>query len=251
MKYIFVANFLLLQFASASAIASENPPALGTEAEQAIQTISIRDTKDPEFKSYRRMLSGLDAFEQHRQLAPSSLPRFILRPQQPDSEVSDVRLRIAGNETSIDVPVAADGTFSLPRHQLLASDENAELILNRKKGLFRWRPDIRTPGVQSNARRLGDLRLKCEIRWAVEKDDLTFFKRALFQTFGGPCQSSNIFVLYPAPKKLAGVNLVSGERRESLDAGRLMENGGFFSPPLHDHSWPDDTIVEFDFAAAL
>ena len=74
---IVASSLLLLQIASAAAIASENSPVQTMDAEQEIQTISIRDTKDPEFKSYRRMLSGLDAFEQHHRMAPASLPQSI------------------------------------------------------------------------------------------------------------------------------------------------------------------------------
>ncbi|MES2072170.1 MAG: hypothetical protein V4488_17575 [Pseudomonadota bacterium] len=215
----------------------------------------VNGTKDPEFKPYRQMLAGLDAFEQHQQLAPAALPRFVLRPQQADagvnavSGVSGVTLRIAGDTTSIDVPLAADGTFSLPRNQSLAAEANADLLLNRKKGLYRWRPDIRSPDVPAGARRLGDLRLECEMRWAVEQEDLSFVKRTLFRTMGGPCRSANIFVLYPAPEKLAGVSLASGQRRESLAAERLAGSALFYAPPLHDRSWPDDTLVEFEFAA--
>lgn len=249
--YIFFANCLMVHLVGAATTAPDTAIAQGTETEQSIQAISIHDAKDPEFKSYRRMLSGLDAFERHHQLAPAASSRFILRPQQPNVEINGVRLRVAGDDTSIDISVAVDGTFSLPRNQLLASDETAELILNRKKGLFRWRPDIRTPGVKPNARRMGDLRLECEIRWAVEMDDLPFFQRTLFQSLGGPCHSKNVFVQYQAPKKLNGVTLESGARRESINADRLGKNGGFFSPPLHDQSWPDDTIIAFQFEDAL
>lgn len=251
MKYIIAANFLLLQFVCAAAIAADNPSVPNAVAAQGGETVTVSGTKDPEFKSYRQMLAGLDAFEQHHQLAPASSPRFVLRPQQADAGVYGVTLRIAGNETSINVPLAADGTFSLPRNQALASEDNVELLLNRKKGLYRWRPDVRSPDVPDNARRLGDLRLECEMRWAVEKNDLNFVTRTLFRTMGGPCQSVNVFVLYPAPEKLIGAILVSGKRRESLSADRLVRNGIFFAPPLHDRSWPDDTIVEFNFAVPL
>lgn len=250
MKHIIAANFLLLQLVSAAAIANENPSVPHAEAAPE-PTVTVGGTKDPEFKPYRQMLAGLDAFDQHHQLAPASSPRFVLRPQQADAGVNGVTLRIAGDSTSVDVPLAADGTFSLPRNQALAAEGNADMLLNRKKGLYRWRPDIRSPDVPANARRLGDLRLECEMRWAVEQEDLSFVRRTLFRTLGGPCRSANIFVLYPAPEKLAGVSLVSGQRRESLAAERLAGSELFYAPPLHDRSWPDDTVVEFEFAARL
>ncbi len=254
MKPVIAANFLLLQIVCAAAIANENPPVPNAAAAQESGTVTVGGTKDPEFKPYRQMLAGLDAFEQHHQLAPASLPRFVLRPQQADAGVdgvTGVTLRIVGDTTSIDVPLAPDGTFSLPRNPSLAAEGNADLLLNRKKGLYRWRPDIRSSDVPAGVRRLGDLRLECEMRWAVEQEDLSFVRRTLFRTLGGPCRSANVFVLYPAPEKLAGVSLVSGQRRESLAAERLTGGGIFFAPPLHDRSWPDDTLVEFNFAVPL
>lgn len=238
-------NLLWLQLISETVTAGELPIAIEDDSSQ-IQTISIVSSKDPDWKPYRTMLLGLDAFDRHHDLAPGTALRFVLRPQQVDLTVAGVTLRIAGNQTSIDVPIATNGTFSLPRNQP-ASDENADLVLNKKKGLFRWRPDIRSTGVPVNARRLGDLRLECEVRWAVEKGDLSFVQRTLFHTLGGPCKTSSVNVLYLAPGQLSSATLISGERRESLPINRLNEGGHFFSPPIYDKSWPDDTLVEFEF----
>jgi hypothetical protein len=40
---------------------------------------------------------------------------------------------------------------------------------------------------------------------------------------------------------------VSGSRRERLPAERLdAKDRARYAPPLHDQSWPDDTLVEFE-----
>lgn len=47
---------------------------------------------------------------------------------------------------SLPLAVAEDGTFVVPRSEA-AGKEDAELLLKRKPGTFRWRPDVRPPGV--------------------------------------------------------------------------------------------------------
>ena len=44
---------------------------------------------------------------------------------------------------------------------------------------------------------------------------------------------------------------VDNNQTEPFEFDRLGKNGGFFSPPLHDQSWPDDTIIAFQFEDAL
>lgn len=222
------------------------PPASAAEDEtgDAGQAVQVSGTKDPELRPYKTMLKGLDAFEAHHSMAPTAPLRFKLIAQKADLNLNDVSLRIAGEETSIALKLAEDGTFVLPRDpQALA--ENADLLLNKKKGLFRWRPDVHSAGVPPNMRRLGDLRLECEVRWAVEAEDLPLMTRTLFRAAGGPCSSKNINVVFAAAKKGTSASLVAGERRIPLE---LAPDGLRYIAPLHDKSWNDDALVVLEFA---
>lgn len=232
---LLICSALLMPYVSA--IAQQDDPA---------PSVAVTGTKDPDWKPYRNMVDGMDAFEKYHALAPAAALKFVLRPQQAKLPMADLKLRIAGDSAGIDVPIAPDATFSLPRDEL-AFKENADLRLNVKKGLYRWRPDIHTPGVQAGARRLGDLRLECEVRWAVDQFDSSFLTRTYLTTLGGACHSSRGRVFYTAPQPFTGVTLIDGARREKLPTERLdPKDPARYAPPIHDDSWSNDTLVQFE-----
>lgn len=216
---------------------------------EAVQQVAVASSKDPDWKPYRKMLAGLDAFERHHALAPRAELKFILRPQQAKLSVADLKLRIVGDSTNIDLPIAADATFVVPRDESAAKDD-ADLRLSSKKGLFRWRPDIHTAGLPAGTRRLGDLRLECEVRWAIDKFDASLIQLAYLVPLGGVCHTSRSRVFYTSASPIVGATLVAGSRREKLPAERLdAKDRSRYAPPLHDQSWPDDTLVELEFMA--
>ncbi|HEX8613222.1 MAG TPA: hypothetical protein VF800_18180 [Telluria sp.] len=237
-----------MMLTAGSATAQQAGTAKEDEAAKDIDTVQVNALRDPDFKTYRAFVAGLDAFDEKHKLAPAAALRFLLRPETPGTSIEGVTIRIAGNETSIDVPLAADGTFVMPRNQG-ALDEDADIIVNRKKGSLRWRPEVRTPDVPANARRLGDLRLECEVRWAVERKELPFTKRVLFSTLGGPCRSKLVHLRQFSPRAISGYRMVAGERSDTAPAEAITAGGTLYVVPLHDASWPDDALVQFEFAA--
>ena len=227
------------------ALAQEQTAAPGDTASQDIQqVVDVQSTRDPDLRPYRTMLKGLDAYADHQRLAPGAPLRFMLVPATPQARLDGVTLHLSADNLSIPVPLAADGGFTLTRDKT-AYDANADLVSNKKRDTLRWRADIHTPGLPANVRRLGDLRLECEIRWAVEQDQLSFVRRNLFRMAGGPCHSSLIHVLYPVPRSVAGVQARSGER--TLDI-RVTDDRQRYVPPLHDQSWDDDTLLTITYA---
>ncbi|MBC3919599.1 hypothetical protein H8L32_19080 [Undibacterium sp. CY18W] len=213
--------------------------------EDAPVRVEISSTRDPELKSYRQMYKGLEAFDQQRQLAPAAALKFVLLPVDAKTSLSDLTMRIASEESSVPIAVGPDGSFVLPKIPS-ALTENADLLLNRRKGLFRWRPDIRSEGVPADKRRLGDLRLECGIWWAVEYDDTPYDTRTLFRLLGGACHSSFVTISFWSPRKLSAAYLVSKDRRAKI---QISKNGLQFIPPLYDKGWADDALIEFEFAA--
>ncbi|SDF63251.1 MULTISPECIES: hypothetical protein [unclassified Duganella] len=238
MRYPGFGFVALLMLSHASALAQQDEP---------VQSVAVAGTKDPDWKPYRNMVDGLDAFDKYHNLAPGAALRFVLQPQKSNLSLADLKLRIAGDNSNIDVPIAADATFSLPRDAAAFKDD-ADLQLNIRKGLYRWRPDIHTPGIPPDQRRLGDLRLECEVRWAVDKFDTSFLARTYLSTLGGACHSSRSRVFSTASKPVRSVTLIDGERREQLKPERLdAKDPVRYAPPIHDESWSDDTIVKFEF----
>ncbi len=241
MKHELLCLSLLLACASASA---QEAPEADAETPQVVE---VGGVKNPELKSYKVMLKGVDAFEEHRKYAPAAPMKFRLVSTTPGAPVDGVTLRIAGDNTSENIPIAADGTFVLPRIQA-AIDDKADLVTNKKKSAVRWRGDIHTPGVPANARRLGDLRMECEIGWAVNREDIPFLIRNGLSLAGGACHIKSVQLRYQAPMNATGVTLVSGDRRLPLPFIPKYKN--VFSPPVADTSWDDDALIEYDIPAA-
>jgi hypothetical protein len=240
MKRISLIAALLAMAAPAFAQDSTAP-----EAPVAAEKVEVSSLKDPELLPYRRMVRGLDAWEEKRALAPKAELRFELWTKDgKPADTQGLQLRIAGDTVDIALPLDQDGSFVLPRSRE-AFDDEADLVSNRKKEQIRWRPRIRTPGVPANARRLGDLRLECEVGVAVRKEEIPLLYRAGAAAAGGLCRLPVVSYPYRAPQRLASATVVSGERKAGLE---LHMNGLAYMAPLRDKRWDDDALVVYEFA---
>lgn len=214
-----------------------------------VQTVQIDGVKNPQMKSYRAVVAGLDMFEKEHSLAPAAPGvrfRMLSRGKQalPDTGVT---LRIASDDESFAVPVDADGLFVVPRKQS-AYDAKAELIFNLKKDAFKVTPDIRTPGLPDNVRRLGDLRLECKVSLAIAKEEIPFWLVATINTvlLGTDwCMNTKgkMNFSFSTPAQLAGASLSAGERSIKLNTKKDS-----FTVPINDRSWPDDALVQLQYA---
>jgi hypothetical protein len=216
--------------------------AISASAQPVVEVSTVRD---PELKAYATMARGLDAFDAARSRAPKAALRFLLRPATREDRLEGLELKIVGDAVSLPVRLDADGGFTLPRNAQALRD-GADLVLNKKRNSFRWRPDVRSPGVPANARRLGDLRAQCAVHWAIEQEDLPPPARAALSADGGPCRSMTMHMGFDAPAPLQAAWLQDGERREQIPVNRHYRR--VFNPPLADRSWSDDTLVRFTFA---
>lgn len=216
-------------------------------AQVTAETVKVSSIRDPALQPYRRMVRGLDAWEEKRALAPNASLRFELLTLDGKMVAADgVQLRLAGNKVDIPLPLDADATFVLPRSQE-AYDDEADLISNRKKDHIRWRPRVRTPGVPENARRLGDLRLECEIQQAVRKEEIPLMYRIGAAAAGGICNVPMVGYVFRSPRRLASATVVSGERKAGLP---LHANGDGYYVPMRDKSWDNEALVVYEFAEA-
>jgi hypothetical protein len=203
--------------------------------------VEVANLRNPVLKSYKTMLAGADVYERMKARAPNTTLRFRLL--APDgAPAKPFTLRIANDETSVGVPVEANGTFALPRLPELSGD--AELIVNAKKGSVRWTPDIRPAGEPDTVRRLGDLRLECEVWWIIEQEDMGFFRRKLMQAVGSPCASKMSTLFYEPGRKVSGATLEHGGQRTPL---KIVRNGYAFILPLQDKSLADaaEFVIEY------
>lgn len=199
--------------------------------------------RNADWKPYKFMLKGVEAFEKKRSLAPSAELRFILLPRRDDIDMGGLQLSLRGDNFSIPMPLGDDNTFVLPI-SVEARDADAELHLNRKVRSIQWFPHIRSRNLKPNERRLGDLRLECEVIWAVEYETIPFAARMFVRAVGGPCGFSKGTFSFTEPKPITSATLTSGERSVKLP---ISDGGRDFTPPLHDKSWSDESRIYLEF----
>ena len=234
-------------------------------------TVKVQSTRDPVDKSYRKMIKGMERFARERALAPSAPLRFQLLPRLPTVDMRGITLRIAGDTVSVPVEVAADNSFVLPRNEV-ALREDAAVVANRKTTSMTWRAQIITPGLPAGTRRLGDMRLEClvgvEAGLVSNSSPLFGWISNALTTPEQVCNSPNGNYLFFAEHPVFSVRLraVNGanERVETLPFNMLYAGGEqskadlqycdcqvmldrTFYAPIWDKSWPDDTLVEFEY----
>jgi hypothetical protein len=258
-----------MMLACTAAYANEPQEKAGAAAD-AVPTVTVSRTRDPVDKSYRKMLKGMDLFEKKRSMAPNASLRYKLLPRQRDTNMDGIVLRIVGDTVTMPVPVASDHTFTLERDQK-ALDEDASVMPNRKAHSMTWRTEIRTPGLPPNTRRLGDLRLECHV--GMEADLISNFLPVIGQVANfvqrmlDYCNGSEVHYLFFAERPLFSVTMVAGTRREILSVDELYAGASYsltstadlaycdcqvlldrtYFLPLGDRSWPDDTLIEFEY----
>jgi hypothetical protein len=233
--------------------------------------VVVTALRNPVAKSYRKIVAGMERFEKRHDLAPAASLRFRLLPRHRDTKMEDVEVEIVGDSVTIPVEVARDHTFVLERHRV-ALKEDAAVMPNRKARSMTWRADIRTPSLPPNTRRLGDLRLECEVGMQaglISNQRRSLSGRILDLVPEGPeyCSRPDPRYLFFAERPLFSVALVSGARRQVLpidmlyagasrdpqwkedlpycDCEVLVDRTYFL--PLGDRSWPDETLVEFEY----
>ena len=260
-----------LAFCALAAQAAVLAPAFAQGKSPNDDPVAVTAMRNPVDKSYRRMVEGMELFEKRHRLAPNAALRFKLLPRHRDTDMRDIRVEIVGESVAIPIALAPDNSFALER-RAAALKENASVRPNRKAKTMTWRAEIRTPGLPPDTRRLGDLRLECEV--GMQAGLISNYRPLLFGLLDpflreGPeyCRRKDPRYLFFAERPIFGVTLVAGERREALPVDRLY-GGASRDPrwkddlpycdcevlvdrayflPLGDPSWPDDTRVEFEY----
>lgn len=219
------------------------------EKDKESASVVVSGMRSPELKPYRIMLAGLDAFDKFHAFAPTAPSvRFKLRPRSGAMAVDmeNLTLRLAGDTTSTPLPLAEDHSFVLPRSEL-AENDNADLLLNKKKGDYRWQPMVYSEGVPANMRRLGDLRLECQVLIAIAKKEISFLLNMTVSAFVGGtnwCGVKNFYMGTASTRTIKSATLINGEQRVPL---KVEDGGKSYSSPVGHEKYGDDVLIEFEF----
>lgn len=242
-------------------------PLAAAQASPAVPTVHVPYVRDPVDKSYRKMIKGMERFAREQALAPGASLRFRLLPRLPGARLDDLTLRVAGDTLSLPLAIAPDRSFVLP-HNEQALREDAAVVANRKSDSMTWRAWVHSPGLAPGTRRLGDLRLECRVGMDA---DLVSNSAPIFGWLSDMlsdtakvCGQADGNYLFFADRPVFNVILSAGSRREALPF-RMLYAGGeqsaatlpfcdcqvlldrSYYAPLWDRSWPDDTIISFDY----
>jgi hypothetical protein len=239
-------------------------PAPAQETPQVVKVEAVRDVDEV---PYRKFYKGMQVFAQHHGLAPAAALRFRLYPRAQDASFEGLAVTLVAGRTEIPVALDANQSFTLPLDPRLV-EQDAVVMTNRKAGTYAWRVDIRTPGLPPDTRRLGDLRLECrvdmkgaELRRMVRDPSIMALAAA-----GDPCTYRTFQNPFFADRPVFNVTLVDGKRREAIagewmyaNSARLLPEAAYalvdwgyardrqYIPAIFDASWPDDTLLEFDY----
>jgi YD repeat-containing protein len=231
-------------------------PALAAEmSKDEAATVHINAIKNPELHTYRAVVAGLDKFDELHALAPA-VPQLRFQVEARRGKGLDgepLAARIAADDFSIPLVLDQDLRFSVPRSEA-AYEAKAEMILNRKKREARFNTYVRTPGLADNQYRLGDVRLDCQVKIAIAKEEIPFWANGLVNTvllttdwcswFKGETPKGGDRVWsYDASARLSAATLRDGERSKTLKV-----EGKTFRLPIADGSWSNDAIVEVEYA---
>ena len=222
---------------------ADAPPASELPGQLATSSVDVKGVRDPDWKPYGAMLKGARRFEEMHALAPTAALRFILDPRRPDVDMTALQLRLESDEASSAIPLEEKNLFTLPVTQD-PLHAKADLTLNRKAGSVRWIPYIRSATATDTRRRLGDLRLTCEVHWAIDRDTLPFAMRTTLSALGGPCNfvSQKGTYSFSEPQRITGATISFNGKTAPVPF-----SGFSFTPPLREKAWSDDSVIELAF----
>ncbi len=225
-----------------------------------IDPVHVNAMRNPDVRKYKVILAGMDAFDRYHALAPGAdRLRFRLSTRKKDESPEPLAARLVGDEGfKLPIVIDASGRFEVPRSEA-AADAKSELELNRKRKLYRTDPEVRTPGLPENQRRLGDLRLECKVTIAMAKEEIPTFwvmtiNTLLLRTdwcgffgdqddFRWEGASRQAHFPFRSEKPLAGAILVEGKRSAKLEA-----KGDSFQVPIGNATWSDEAVIELTYA---
>ena len=237
----------MLASINVSASAADTPP-------DSPESIHVNAIRKPEVRKYTAIVAGLDAFERHHRMAPNAdalrfrVERRAWTDKTPKPGEAPLALRLEGKDDFV-LPLTLNDAFEtiVPRSSAaLAAD--GELVLNRKRRLYRVTPLVRSPGLPENVRRLGDLRLECHVMVAIGKEELglmrTLFVNSVLLTPNW-CSFFNAEregFQFDTPAILARATLREGDRTKELQV-----EGHSFRTAMNDPDWSDDALIELAF----
>jgi hypothetical protein len=210
-----------------------------SEPEPPLPQVVVTSMKDPYKTAYRNIRKALTAQHDNPQLAPQARVRWMLFAKDGAPVTVPLPITIAGTNGQVPVVQDGDGVFELPATVPDLGDD-VELRIGAKRSEVALVPLVETGGIDASSRRLGDLRLECEMTWRLEYDDIPFALKAAMKLMGSPCGSKNFGVPFHVRRKLESATIARDGQPLRLKLG--WRSMAFFAP-LHDGALGNDTLI--------
>jgi len=164
---------------SVPAIAQQPPAPDQTQTAEA--EIVVTGFAKPYKLTGKQLVRAQTAFNAKRgQLAPESQLYFQVTPQD-GGDISGLDLYLKHGDEIVPLPLDRQSRFILPA----LSGNDWTLFANRNRKGIAVTPTILSPGTSERNRMLGDLRLQCEVYWAMSSPETSIVVRAMFGAAGG------------------------------------------------------------------
>ncbi|MBD8543047.1 hypothetical protein IFU00_12220 [Oxalobacteraceae sp. CFBP 8761] len=218
------------------------------------ESIHINAIRKPEVRKYTAIVAGLDAFERHHRMAPNAealrfrVERRAWTDKTRKPGEAPMALRLEGRDGFLLPLTLNDALETIVPRSSAASAADSELVLNRKRRMYRVTPLVRSPGLPENVRRLGDLRLECHVMVAIGKEELGLMRTLFVNSVLLTPNWCNFFnaeregFQFDTPATLARATLREGDRTKDLPVEERN-----FRVALNDPDWSDEAMIELAF----
>ncbi|MDE2441361.1 MAG: hypothetical protein KGP14_10075 [Betaproteobacteria bacterium] len=230
---LIVAIALLASAAPAQpqAMAQPKPDAAQADAEPEI---IVTGFSKPFKLTGKQLVRAQQAFVAKRsEFAPDSQLYFRVASQD-GSSIEGLDLYLKNGDEIIDLPLDSQSRFIVPA----LSNKDWTLYANRGRKALSVTPSILSPGTSDLNRRLGDLRLQCNVYWAMLSPETSIFARALFSSAGG-CKSGKFGYYVNTERAIASGSVSNGGTSIPI---RLWGDHRY-AAPIGEKRMPNDARV--------
>jgi hypothetical protein len=205
--------------------------------------VVVTSIKDAYKIAYRNVQKALDAQHDNPRLAPQARMRWRVVARDGKLLVEAPPVTISGTNGHLPVVPDSDGVFELPAAVPELGDD-VELRIDARRSDVMLVPLVETGGLDASSRRLGDLRLECEMTWRLEYDDIPFALKAAMKLMGSPCGSKHFDMPLHVRHRLKSATIARDGQPTALRLGRRSMA---FYAPLYDDTLGNDTLVTLAF----
>lgn len=239
----FLASLLARPALAQSAPAAPAPATSGGVPAQSVSDdIVVTGLLRPLTMSAKEFARAVKAHrELHLVYAPQSRLIFQVRAAAgaDGRGMENLKLTFRSKNGIVPVAIDADNRFTLPA----LPGKGWKLVANRRRG-FGILPLVLSPGTGDADRLLGDLRLQCEVLWAMAKPDLSILMRAAAGALGGFCRGSVLPFFEWSDRAIADASVSTGALTRSV---YVTEDRHAYRAPVYDKTLPHSARVRLRY----